>query len=202
METTDKGAVEFWVRFDAQAFSALGATEACGVIRNPHDPEHLVGGSSGGSAVAARFVPLARGSDTNGSIRIPAALCDVWGMRLAKGAISLGGVFPVVETLDTMLLAGPLRPTKILHEAHEWGEITRTRFGSPLEDHDLRIAPAMPITAPRIDTATVIIDGQPVSARANLGIYCRAPGREAQFFDLLEKLETADGFPQPAEARL
>lgn len=75
-----------------------------GTTRNPHDHERLAGGSSGGSAaaVAARLVPFALGSDTNGSIRVPAALCGIYGLRPSHGAIDLDGVFPFVDAFDVV----------------------------------------------------------------------------------------------------
>lgn len=89
----------------AYGFSTVNAH--FGTTRNPHDPERLAGGSSGGSAaaVAAGFVPLALGSDTNGSIRVPASLCGVYGLRPTHGALPVDGVFPFVESLD---VPGPL----------------------------------------------------------------------------------------------
>ena len=81
-----------------------------GTARNPWDTERIVGGSSGGSAcaLAARFVPLALGSDTGGSIRTPAALCGVVGLKPTKGRISLRGIYPNVPTFDH---AGPMART-------------------------------------------------------------------------------------------
>ncbi|MCD7099062.1 AtzE family amidohydrolase [Stenotrophomonas sp. MMGLT7] len=77
-----------------------------GTTANPHDPRRLAGGSSGGSAaaVAARLVPFALGSDTNGSIRVPAALCGIYGLRPSHGSLPLDGVFPFVDAFD---VAGP-----------------------------------------------------------------------------------------------
>lgn len=73
-----------------------------GTTRNPHDPTRLAGGSSGGSAVAVAggLLPLALGSDTNGSIRIPAGLCGVYGLKPTHGALPLGGVYPFVDSFD------------------------------------------------------------------------------------------------------
>ncbi|WP_367159596.1 AtzE family amidohydrolase [Kozakia baliensis] len=81
-----------------------------GVTRNPHDPERLAGGSSGGSAagVAAGLFPLGLGSDTNGSIRVPASLCGVWGLRATQGRLPVEGSYPFVASLDTV---GPFAET-------------------------------------------------------------------------------------------
>jgi aspartyl-tRNA(Asn)/glutamyl-tRNA(Gln) amidotransferase subunit A len=83
-----------------------------GAIRNPWDPERIPGGSSGGSAaaVAARLVPLATGSDTGGSIRIPASFCGVVGLKPTYERVSRKGVMPLGLTLDHAgLLAGNVR---------------------------------------------------------------------------------------------
>lgn len=85
---------------------ALGATSAAsyfGPVRNPHDPERVAGGSSGGSAVAvalAKGAILGLGTDTGGSVRIPAALCGVMGFKPTLGVLSLEGVHPLSATLD------------------------------------------------------------------------------------------------------
>ncbi|ADU14173.1 AtzE family amidohydrolase [Asticcacaulis excentricus] len=92
------------LNMDEFAYGFATVNAHFGTTQNPHDPARLAGGSSGGSAaaVAAGFVPLSLGSDTNGSVRVPASLCGVWGMRPAQGAVPLNGVFPFVEALDTV----------------------------------------------------------------------------------------------------
>jgi len=81
-----------------------------GPTRNPHDPERIPGGSSGGSAaaLAANLAVAALGTDTGGSIRIPAALCGVIGLKPTYGRVSLRGVVPLSGSLDH---AGPMAHT-------------------------------------------------------------------------------------------
>jgi aspartyl-tRNA(Asn)/glutamyl-tRNA(Gln) amidotransferase subunit A len=91
------------------AYGPTGDRSANGACANPRDPRRMAGGSSAGSAaaVAAGLVPLAVGTDTGGSVRIPAALCGVVGMRPSYGRIPTGGVFPLSWSLDTVgVLAG------------------------------------------------------------------------------------------------
>jgi AtzE family amidohydrolase len=252
-----------------------------GVTRNPHDLERLAGGSSGGSAaaVAAGFVSLSLGSDTNGSIRVPASLCGIYGLRPTHGLVPEEGVFPFIERMDVvgpfargledlrivfeviaggrcapaicairaarltgwfqdnagpdaqeavamvctalgasadldLPLAGAGRSAAFLITAYEGGRrhlaemrrdaeafdlATRVRFaaGALLPDEmyadaetaaarfiaqfdaafaefDLLIAPSTPTIAPRIADGMIEVNGQSVSARANLGI-CTQP---------------------------
>jgi Asp-tRNA(Asn)/Glu-tRNA(Gln) amidotransferase A subunit family amidase len=92
------------------AYGATGDRSANGAARNPYRPGHMSGGSSAGSAVAvaAGIVPLAVGTDTGGSVRIPAALCGIVGLRPSHGAVPTGGVFPLSPSLDTV---GPMART-------------------------------------------------------------------------------------------
>ncbi|GHF83564.1 aspartyl-tRNA(Asn)/glutamyl-tRNA(Gln) amidotransferase subunit A [Amycolatopsis bartoniae] len=81
-----------------------GDRAASGPTRNPHAVDHMAGGSSSGSAaaIAAGIVPLALGTDTGGSARIPAALCGIVGLRPTYGALSTKGVLPLSASLDTV----------------------------------------------------------------------------------------------------
>ncbi len=314
------------LNMDEYAYGFATVNPHFGTTRNPHDVDRLAGGSSGGSAaaVAAGFVPLTLGSDTNGSIRVPASLCGLWGIRPADGAISVEGTFPFVEILDTVgpftrtaadlelvyallsgstvsgstsipriarldgwfakdacpevidaldkvmshlgvkaiaempeaetarsasylitaaqggalhldtmrtqameydpavrdrLLAGAMLPTSIYQNAMAFRSYFREQVKTLFKRFDILVAPTTPVVAPRIDQATIMIDRQPASARANLGIYTQplslagipvaaapfhvssglpiglqfatAPGREAMLFKLLRELENS-----------
>lgn len=89
------------------AFGASGVNGYFGTPVNPLDPQRVPGGSSSGSAVAVADgdADIAYGSDTGGSIRIPAAFCGVTGLKTTHGRIPLGGVWPLAPSLDTV---GPM----------------------------------------------------------------------------------------------
>lgn len=91
------------------AYGMTGINPHFGTPTNPRAPGHIPGGSSSGSgaAVASGLAPLALGSDTGGSVRIPASLCGVWGWRPTHGLLPLEGVVPLAPSYDTAgLLAG------------------------------------------------------------------------------------------------
>lgn len=112
---------------------------AAGVIsppaRNPWDPARIPGGSSGGSAaaLAARNCFAAMGSDTGGSIRIPAAACGVVGFKPTYASLSAEGVFPLSWSLDTV---GPL--ARSVADARLTWSLLAGRKASPLDPPDLR----------------------------------------------------------------
>jgi AtzE family amidohydrolase len=84
------------------AYDFTGENAHDGASRNPHDLARMSGGSSGGSAaaVAGRLVPLALGSDSNGSIRVPSSLCGVFGLKPTYSRLSRARSFPFVTSFD------------------------------------------------------------------------------------------------------
>jgi aspartyl-tRNA(Asn)/glutamyl-tRNA(Gln) amidotransferase subunit A len=92
------------------AFGPVGDRSFFGPARNPHLPSKITGGSSSGAgaAVAAGLCPAGIGTDTGGSVRIPAAACGVVGLKPTVGKISAEGIFPLSYTLDHV---GPLTKT-------------------------------------------------------------------------------------------
>ncbi len=98
------------LNMDEYAYGFVTVNHHYGATPNPHDPTRVSGGSSGGSAaaVAAALVPITLGSDTNGSIRVPAALCGVYGFKPTYGRLSRAGTQLFSASLDHI---GPFATT-------------------------------------------------------------------------------------------
>jgi AtzE family amidohydrolase len=92
------------------AYDFTGENVHDGASHNPHDPERMTGGSSGGSggSVGGGLVPIALGSDTNGSIRVPSSLCGIFGLKPTYGRLTRARTFPFVTSLDHL---GPFART-------------------------------------------------------------------------------------------
>jgi aspartyl-tRNA(Asn)/glutamyl-tRNA(Gln) amidotransferase subunit A len=160
-----------------------------GPIRNPHNPECIPGGSSGGSgaAVAAEMVFFAMGSDTGGSIRIPATFCGCAGLKPTSGRVSRYGVMPLDFSLDHM---GPLTRT-----AHDAGLVLNAIAGFDHRDDTSSRHPAPQTAAP----------GRRIGIPINFYNERVAPEVASAFEDALKQAEEA-GFtlvpirvPDPAE---
>lgn len=91
-------------KLDELAYSLMGINSFYGTPLNPKAPDRVPGGSSSGSAsaVASGLVDFSLGTDTGGSVRVPASNCGVWGLRPSHGAISVAGVLPLAPSFDTV----------------------------------------------------------------------------------------------------
>ncbi|MCP1201155.1 AtzE family amidohydrolase [Acetobacter oryzoeni] len=268
------------LNMDEFAYGFATVNAHYGTTHNPHDLARMAGGSSGGSAaaVAAGFLPFALGSDTNGSIRIPASLCGVWGIKPTFGRLPRAGAYPFSASLDVVgsfasslddlittfyvmdgstpapepaadtlrisrlggwfasnlapalvaaldrvcaslqttstvelpevasaraasflitaaeggnlhlprlckqaaeydpatrdrLIAGALLPSSTYLQAQRFRNWFREKIHELFQKTDVLIAPAVMGEAPLLDQPTVMVDGKPVSARANLGLF-------------------------------
>ena len=162
------------------AYGGAGVNRDLGTPHNPwHHRHHLPGGSSGGSGVcvAAGMAPLALGSDTGGSVRIPAALCGITGLKTTVGQVSRAGVHPLSWSLDSV---GPparnVEDAALVYQAIQGPEARDdTTHGRPLQDvmtslrdgvHGLRIGiaetvfwdDAHPQVAASVRTAAEVFD--------------------------------------------
>jgi amidase len=123
-------------------WSASGINHWAGTPLNPRDPRRLPGGSSTGSAVAVATgeADVAFGTDTGGSVRVPAACCGVAGLKTTHGRVPVKGVYPLAPSLDTV---GPLG-----------ADVAAVELGMRLLEPSFRVPDAqVPLLAGRITTA-------------------------------------------------
>jgi len=176
------------------AFGATTTSPHFGPALNPWNPEHICGGSSGGSgaAVAAGLVDASLGTDTAGSVRIPAAFCGVTGMRPSWGLVPTSGVVPTAWSLDTV---GPLA-----WSAEECERLLETMSGGLLDGRDAA-------DDLRVGVLTELFeDAEPEVATVCEAALAELPGqKESVSFPLHEELSTITQLvmlPEAASAHL
>lgn len=164
-----------------------------GPVRNPHDPNRSAGGSSGGSgaAVAGGLVPVALGSDTNGSIRVPSSLCGVFGLKPTFGRLSRQGVRLFAASFDHV---GPL--ARSVHDL--------AAFYDAMQGPD----PGDPVCrAPSIDPTTPVLEESAPPLRIAVADGYFAPSGADQALAAVEHVARAVGvsrrvaIPEAARAR-
>lgn len=139
------------VNMDENAYGFTTENSHFGATRNPLDQSRSAGGSSGGSAaaVAGDLVPLSLGSDTNGSIRVPASFCGIFGLKPTYGRIPRSGSYPFVHSLDHL---GPFaRSTSDLALCYDAIQ------GPDAHDPACAQRPVEPVNASSIDTKALRI---------------------------------------------
>ena len=139
------------------AYDFTGENVHDGASRNPHDVTRMSGGSSGGSgaAVGGGLVPLALGSDTNGSIRVPSSFCGIFGLKPTYGRLSRARSFPFVVSLDHL---GPFarctRDLALSYDAMQGYDPARCRHAS-----NRPVEPSLPHLARGIDGLRIAVAG-------------------------------------------
>ncbi|MEM6678360.1 MAG: amidase [Pseudomonadota bacterium] len=152
---------------DEIAYSLMGVNAHYGTPTNPADPRRVPGGSSSGSvaAVAGGLVDIGLGSDTGGSVRLPASFCGVYGIRTTHGAIALDRTMPLAPSFDTagwfardlelmdrvaaaLGLAEATAPTRLLLPVDAWARAnaaTVAALGPALARLESTLGPAVPV---------------------------------------------------------
>jgi amidase len=163
---------------DELAFSLSGTNAHYGTPRNPNAPGRVPGGSSSGSAsaVALGVAEIALGTDTAGSIRVPASYCGVWGLRPTHGRVPLDGVLPLASSFDTcgllaasgewleraglpLLAAHPAEPPEALVLATDLFAAAQPDVAAAVGAAAARLAHALAVPLDRAPLAGDAIDG-------------------------------------------
>jgi AtzE family amidohydrolase len=175
---------------DEYAYGFTSENAHYGPTRNPHDRTRVAGGSSGGSgaAVAAGFVPITLGSDTNGSIRVPAAFCGVFGLKPTFGRVSRAGAVLFAPSFDHVgPLARSVRDVAVAFDALQGADpddpVASDRPPEPCVPHlgegaaDLRIAVAEGYFASGDDRALAAVERVARAAGATRRVTLPEPQR-------------------------
>ncbi|MBV9414720.1 MAG: amidase [Solirubrobacterales bacterium] len=157
---------------DEFAWGVTGQNAFYGDVGNPTRPGRIAGGSSSGNAaaLAASIAPLALGSDTGGSVRMPAACCEVVGMKPRLGALATDGLFPLCPSFDT--------PGPMARSVAECARCYEVLAGAALREHEPRglhvgVLTGMPRLAPGVPAPERDERALAFAARLeNLGITC------------------------------
>jgi len=183
------------------AFSGLGINPHYGTPRNPasQDGHRLPGGSSSGAgvAVAAGLVPVAIGTDTGGSVRIPAAFNGVVGYKASRGRYSMRGVYPLAKSLDSL---GPLTRTvqdAVWVDAAMRGKATADVARSPLSGLSLVVPETVFFDAVEDGVAAAFEQAVERLVRAGASVRRQAFPIFSELFELIRQkgaLVTAEAF--------
>jgi 1-carboxybiuret hydrolase len=178
---------------DEYAYGFTGENIHDGNSLNPHDPRHMTGGSSGGSAaaVASGMAAFALGSDTNGSVRVPASLCGLFGLKPTYGRLSRRGVFPFVASFDHVgVLARSVADAALIYDVMQ---------GRDVDD---------PAQAPRpIEPVTPLLNQGAAGLRVAVAGDCFRRGGRPECFTAVDEVAAALGatreivLPEAAAAR-
>jgi aspartyl-tRNA(Asn)/glutamyl-tRNA(Gln) amidotransferase subunit A len=177
------------------AFSGVGANPHFGTPGNPHDRKRIPGGSSSGAAVAVAdgMCEIAIGTDTGGSVRIPAALCGLVGFKPSRQRVPTDGAFPLSGTLDSI---GPL--AKIVADCAKADAVMAGKDFSPLEPvalAGLRFGVAQGLPLDRLDdmVATAFIAAMEKLERAGV----RVTHETVSLFDDMGEVNAKGGLSPP-----
>lgn len=176
------------------SYGIRGDVGAFGVVTNPHDNTRIAGGSSSGSAaaVAEGIVPLAIGTDTAGSVRVPAALCGVVGFKPTYDLLDTAGIFPLAPSFDTAgFLAGSVHDVQLTMDALGYDSFHSVHESVPALN--FAILPDNPITGgPGLDKAVSMVLAEQLEAAKTS--HPRVDGATVDFMELYNVVRSREAF--------